>query len=210
MKIKKYTVGILLLALIAYNSFNFRKLDEVKAKALEDKFDIESYAQDFWDTKLPDAIAGAVDINLILNGLKNNPESTFETYGHQLGISKVHYFMVKGKGVISSIADENLVVELDNGSIDIATDFIFGNAVRDGSEEVDINEFRKLMDFNMVSVAINKRIRKEIIPELKNNAVKRASIEFAGAVEVNEEKSVNLNLRIIPVRATISNNGNPE
>jgi predicted lipoprotein len=204
MKIYKYGVIVSLLGMIVYSSVNIRRLDEVKANTSDKEFDIESYVHDFWDTKLLDAKVDAVDINVLVSGLKNNPESTLEMYGKQLGISKVHYFMTKGKGVISSITEDYIEVDVGEGSVHIATDFIFGNAVRDASGKVDINEFLNLMDFNMVSVAINKHIRKNIIPQLIDKAVKNASIEIVGAVEVNEENIENLVLTIIPIQSVFS------
>ncbi|MFT4664543.1 MAG: putative lipoprotein [Saprospiraceae bacterium] len=208
MKINKYSVGILLLVVVVYYSVNLKKLDEVKAGYIEKEFDVETYALEFWDTKLQDAINESIDINLIINGLKSNPENTFETYAQQLGISKVHHFMVKGNGVINAITEEYMEVSVDEGSVNIATEFIFGNSVRDSSGKVNINEFENLMDFNMVSVAINKQIRENIIPQLVGRAIIGQKIEFVGAVEVNEENMENLILRIILVQSTASNDRN--
>jgi len=64
------------------------------------------------------------------------------------------------------------------------------------------------MDFNMVSVAINKQIRENIIPQLVGRAIIGQKIEFVGAVEVNEENMENLILRIILVQSTASNDRN--
>ena len=49
----------------------------------------------------------------------------------------------------------------------IATEFIFGNAVRDATGLININEFKNTMDFNNVSAELNRIIREKVLPQFK-------------------------------------------
>jgi predicted lipoprotein len=108
---------------------------------------------------LPDA----VEINQLLSLLQINKEQTFEKYGHALGIGNIRYFLVKGEGQVTSINENDVIVlakaDSNQKSIRIATEFVFGNAIRDASGRIDINEFANTMDFNNVSEEIKKIVR---------------------------------------------------
>ena len=118
--------------------------------------------------------------------------------------------MAKSKGTIEKVDSEFLVLALEgNTKIKIATDFIFGNAVRDGSGKVNINYFLNMTDFNNVSVAINKLVKEKVVSRLRKSAEVGQVLEYAGAFEINEENIDLSNLSIIPVSAKISD-GKPE
>jgi predicted lipoprotein len=88
--------------------------------------------------------------------------------------------------------------------IQVATDFIFGNAIRDGSGIVNINEFLNMTDFNNVSVAINKMVKEKVVSRLKKSAKPGMILEFVGATEMNEENMDLNNIRGIPVSAKLN------
>jgi predicted lipoprotein len=203
-KIVKYILGFLGILLVIYLSLNIQNLEDYRANDTIKLFDATEYAEDFWENSLPQSIEKSIDIAILLESIKENPQHAFEEYGHKLGISSTWYFMVKGKGTIQSIENEFLVISVDeNMKVRIATDFIFGNAVRDGSGKVDISEFLNMTDFNNVSVIINKMVKEKIVAPLKAAAAPGKEIEFAGAIEIQEEQ-INLDsLRIIPVMANI-------
>lgn len=203
-KIVKYILGFLGTLLVIYLSLNIQNLKDYKAKNNTKSFDATEYANDFWENSLPQSIESAPEISVLFKNLRENPLKAFEEYGHKLGISSTWYLMLKGKGIIQSVENEYIVVSVDkNTKIRIATDFIFGNAVRDGSGKVDINEFLNMTDFNNVSVIINKMVKEKIVTPLKKSAAPGKEIDFAGAAEIQEEQ-INLDsLRIIPVMANI-------
>jgi predicted lipoprotein len=98
-------------------------------------------------------------------------------------------------------------VQLQNDSskqnITIATEYIFGNAVRDATGMININEFNNTMDFNNVSAEINKIIREKVLPSFKANIQNGDRIEFVGAIELNKEHLDLSNIEVIPVRVTV-------
>lgn len=204
-KIVKYIIGVLTIVLVVYLSFDIQKLDEYKAANSDVKFDATEFAQDFWENELDECITAAPDVNAVTKLLELNPETAFRNYAYKLGISKTHYLIFKGTGVIESIDEEFLLVRVDeNTNIQVATDFIFGNAIRDGSGKVDINEFVNMTDFNNVSVALNKLAKQKVVAHLKKSAKIGMSIEFTGAAEINEENIDVSTIRVIPINAKLT------
>ena len=87
----------------------------------------------------------------------------------------------------------------------IATEYIFGNAVRDASGAIDINTFSNSMDFNNVSAEINRIIREKVIPPFRCKVKKGDRVEFTGAIELNQEHLKLDRIEVIPVSLKILN-----
>ncbi|MDT0687232.1 DUF2291 domain-containing protein [Autumnicola psychrophila] len=201
-KIKKILIATFIL--IAFiSSISVQNLDEVKARAAHSEFDAASYAQEFWENKLIPNLSETMEINRLLELLREDPEKAFADHSKALGIGNIRYFMIKGEGQVAHIGENNITVVIHSDSseknIKIATEYIFGNAVRDASGKIDLQEFEQTMDFNMVSAEINKLVRQNVLPTLKEGAEVGNKLYFVGAMELNREQ-VNLeNTEIIPV-----------
>lgn len=204
-KVIKYILGIATAVLVLYFSLDIQNLEKHRATANTSRFNATDFAAKFWNESLPVCIAEAPHIVDVLKMLNENPQKAFENYGKKLGISKTGYFMVNGKGLIEKAEDEFIVLALDkNTKIRIATDFIYGNAVRDGSGKVNIDEFLNMTDFNAVSVAINKLVKEKVVSRLRKSAAVGKQLEFTGAFEVSEENTDMSAILILPVSVKIS------
>ena len=202
----RYLLFVAVFALLAYNSVYFRKLDEVKAGAVA--FDAAGYAEDFWGKKLIPGLSKAVDLNALTAQLKTEKDKAFEQYSHALGIGNIRYFLVKGQGIVADVSENEVSVKLIGagegaGNVRIATEYIFGNAVRDASGAIDINAFTNSMDFNNVSAEINELIREKVVPPFKSKVKKGDRVTFHGAIELNREHLQLNNIEIIPVSLQI-------
>ena len=66
--------------------------------------------------------------------LLSDPAKTFDNYSHALGIGNLRYFLVKGRGQIESVNEDDVTVQMEGDSskrtITIATEYVFGNAER--------------------------------------------------------------------------------
>jgi predicted lipoprotein len=208
MKALKYIISVIFIAFIVYNSVYFKKLDEVKASKAATVFNAEQYADNFWNTKLMASLNQAVDLNQLISQLSVNTSTPFEKYSHALGIGNLRYFLVSGNAIISSVNEDDVSLHLqsipDSQHITIATEFIFGNAVRDATGLININEFRNTKDFNNVSSEINKIIRAKVLPSFKATAKKGSSIQFVGAIELNKEHLDLSHIEIVPISITIN------
>jgi predicted lipoprotein len=205
MKAIKYIISVVVIIVIAYNSVYFKKLDEVKATETSKEFNAEQYAQNFWDKKLMPNLDKAVDLTRLATMLSTDTVKTFNIYSHALGIGNLRYFLVKGKGTITAVNEDDISVLLDSNeqTISIATEYIFGNAVRDATGLIDINEFSNTMEFNNVSAELNKIIREKVLPPFKSTMKKGNRIQFFGAIELNKEHLDLLKIEVIPVRLLV-------
>lgn len=203
-KILKKALWILVLGIVAYNSVYFKKLDEIKKNAGKNTFDAKAYANSFYKEKLLPSTDKALSINDLVEKIKANPDETFKQYAHALGIGNIRYFLIKASGNITKVNENTLDFEVEGKQYSIATEFIFGNAVRDASGIITMTTFENTMDFNNVSAALNDIIRSQVIPNLKKNATIGSKIDLIGAIELNQ-KHLKLNeIEIIPVKLVVS------
>lgn len=207
MKGLKYIITVIVILVIGYNSVYFKKLDEVKASLTAKEFNAAKYAQTFWNNKLRPNLNKAIDITQLTAQLSGNAAKTFETYSHALGIGNLRYFLVRGKGEIVAVNEDDVTVSLKSDSsqqtVTIATEYIFGNAVRDATGLIDVNEFSNTMDFNNVSAELNKIIRDKVLPSFKSAVKNGDAIEFTGAIELNKEHLNLQKIEVVPVEIKI-------
>jgi predicted lipoprotein len=204
-KAVKYLVAIIVVVFLAWNSVYFKKLNEVKASAVK-QFNATAYARSYVDKQLLPSVGKAPEIDQLLIQLKSKPDSAFKLYSHALDIGNIRFFMTSGQGTVTSV-DENEVCLLtpNKQTIKIATEYIFGNALRDAPGIININDFTNTMDLNNVSAEVNKIVRNEIVPSFKSKVKKGSTVTFAGAFELNQEH-INLNkIEIIPVSLKTAN-----
>ncbi|WP_347838420.1 DUF2291 family protein [uncultured Draconibacterium sp.] len=204
-KLFKYILGIVLALVVVYLSFDVQNLQEYQAANLKTEFNAADYALKVWTEKLPEVSKNTPEVNNLLEQLNADPEKAFAQFGRKLGIAKTHYFMLQGTGIIVEISNEYIdVVTGLNDTVQIATAFIFGNAVRDGSGQVEINDFVNMTDFNNVSIELNKLVRSKIISRLTKSAAIGKKIEFAGVAELKIDEEIPAQIKVIPVKAILS------
>lgn len=198
-KIYKYGLLILVLAFLGYHSVYFEKLSAIRAQE-EAEFDFQAYADSlYYEGMLKDE--QAVELSGLLAAIQTNPEDAFEKYGNRLGIGNSAYFMVKCRGEILEIADDQIrLAEEETGAISVNTKYIFGNALRDASGLVKLTDFKTNAEFNRVSEALNALIRTKVIPQTKEQLQVGDGIEVVGAIKLNKKKLDNPSLVITPAQ----------
>jgi len=199
MKIVKLSVGIILLALVAFNSVYFRPLDEVLAEKEDTTFDAKKMAKSAIED-LSQSSEGIALQTFITN--KRDDFDALMSSGKTLGVSDERYFMVAGEGEIIEVEEEDILIAFEDQQFRVATDFIYGNTLRDASGLVSISDYANTMDFNNISVEMNRLVKDEVVSPLINKFQAGQSVSFKGAVKVN----INLpndTLRIIPVQIEI-------
>jgi len=206
-KILRYSLFVLALAFIGYHSVYFQKLDERTTAKGKTKFDAPSFARNFYDKNLLPSLGEAVDLSELLKLLQSNPRSAFDTYSHALNMGNIRYFLVQGEGTITSIEDDEMQLRLSNDStgqrVTLATEFVYGNAIRDGSGQMNLNQFESTADFNSVSEEINRIVREEVLPPFRKAAKPGSLVSFSGAVELNQSHLRLSKIEVIPIRLEI-------
>lgn len=201
-KALSYLLFLMIIAFVAYNSVYFKKLDEVNAGT--DSFNGRKFATKFWTEKLEPALANVPDAAQLFDLLKTNREQAFSRFGKSVSIGNIKYFLVKGIGEIQSVEENGVVLLVNTKSgekpVTIATEYIFGNAVRDASGQIDINDFANSSDLNTISAELNQIIRDKVLPPFLSKVKKGDEITFAGALELNQKYPDLVNIEIIPIR----------
>ncbi|MBN1187919.1 MAG: DUF2291 domain-containing protein [Bacteroidales bacterium] len=202
-KVIKYLILTVVVIIIVYNSVYFRKLSDLASTNQDSGFDAVAYAEAYWHIQIIPAISTSIELPDLLDLLIQNPDKAFQDHSHALGIGNIRYFMVKGEGIVSSVDENDVTVDILSGNtktqVRLATEFIYGNAVRDAVGAIDLNEFTNTMDLNNVSAEINKKVRQDIIPAFKGEVKISDKIRFAGAIELNEKFLDLGSMEIIPV-----------
>jgi predicted lipoprotein len=199
----KYIIGIAIAGIVAYNSLYFRPLDEKLAEGEVIEFDAQSFVEGIWENDLLAVYDSAVELTMLIDQLIRDPQSTFKREAQALGIGNIGYFKVKGEGTVLSVNENNVLLQVGDKTVEMETEFIFGNAVRDASGLIKVNDYDETSDFNSISEAINDKIRKEVIPDFRARVEEGSKVIFKGALELNK---AHLNLtqpEVIPVSIQI-------
>lgn len=183
--------------------FHVISLDEVSKV---ETFEPAEWGDRFWIDKLIPAAAQATSANDLVDAILASPQAAREQYGRSVGLGSVYFYFVSGTGTVVSVDDHAVVLELSDGpderTISLETGNIFGNAVRDGTGLLDVNDFPNSQHFNALSSEINRRIEQTVLPTLRNVAA-GASVQFVGCAEVTDEATDLNPLRIIPFVAEV-------
>jgi predicted lipoprotein len=166
------------------------------------KFDAVTFVDGFWKDKLLPAAERAVPAAELTAAVEKDPEAARKKYGRSLGMSGSYCYFVRGTGRVVSL-EKNLVVVAVSDSqpklqVGLKTGKIFGNAVRDGTGLLNVNDFANSQDFNALSGALNDRIERDVLPALQKQGVVGATVQFAGCAEIKDEDTDLHPLRVVP------------
>jgi len=203
----KYLTPIFLLGALVYFSIEIKPLDEVKKNREQKKFKPDEYARDFWDNRLMKHLDQAAAADKLLGLMENDMAAALRDHGRTVGISNVHYYFLAGQGKVLSVNDESAAISIrkpsDIAEIEIATDFIFGHAVRNGTGLIDVSDFSNSQDFNNISEEINTIITKDVLPDFREKIQPGMTVHFTGAAKVPDDETEIVPLRVIPVKLEV-------
>jgi predicted lipoprotein len=205
-KYVKYLLLIVVVGLVAYKSVYVKKLSEMKA-AIDEKFDAVAFSKKLWEEKLPTKLGSAVELATFIKAAQSNPADAFSKYTNALGIGNYHYALIKAEGIVANVNEDDIALQVKLGdslmTAKLATEFIYGNAIRDASRLVDVKDFQNTMDLNNISEELNKMVRKTVLPIFKAAVKKGDKVTVTGAIEIHKEHIKWDELEIIPVRLQI-------
>jgi predicted lipoprotein len=202
----KYTLLLLAIALVGYKSFYIKKLSEVRKEAGE-KFDAAAYTKKLWEERFPAKSDSAVSLTDLIMAIEANPVDAFSKYSNAMAIGNYRYSLVKVVGTVAIVNEDDIMLQISHADslmrIKLATEFIYGNAIRDASGLLNIKDFDNTTDLNNISEELNKTVRTAVLPSFKKQVKAGDKIEATGAVEINKEH-IRLNeLELLPVRIKI-------
>jgi len=202
----KYLLLIVVIGLVAYKSVYIKRLSGMKVST-DEKFDAVAFSKKLWEEKLPVKISSAVELAVFIKAAHANPADAFSKYTNALGIGNYRYALVKAEGTVIEIGEDDITlqIKIDDSlmTAKLATEFIYGNAIRDASGLVDVKDFPNTMDLNNISEELNKMVRKTVLPPFKTAVKKGDKIIVNGAIEIHKEHIKWNELEIIPVRLQV-------
>lgn len=200
-KLIRYIVFVIVAGLLLYNSVYFKKLD-AKMEAVQTDLDPVAFAQKFWANF--SAADSAVEITSFVQQLKTDATATVAKYAKSQGIGNTAYVLVKGEGIVNAINEDDVLLLVNPGTqetkVKINTGIYFGNAVRDVTGKIKMGDFSNTMDYNNVSVELNKIVRSKIVMPFKANTKKGQLVQFTGCIELNTEKINADDITVLPVK----------
>ena len=124
-----------------------------------------------------------------------------------MGIGNYRYSLVKVTGIAAEIKEDEIIMQTNHGdsliTVNLATEYVYGNAIRDASGLLDIKDFTNTTDLNSISEELNKTVRNMVLPPFKKLVKQGDKIEATGAIEINKEHIRLTDLELIPVRLKI-------
>ncbi|NJB72208.1 putative lipoprotein [Saonia flava] len=197
-KVLKYSILVVVLGLALYNSVNIEPLDQIKKSKSDLVFNAASYATDFMSNKIE--TLPAINASNFLGNISDDLENYTKQKGKKLGISDEYSFIIEGEARITEIEEEYVTVLLEeNQELRISTEFIFGNAIRDGSGMANIDDYQNTMDFNSISVELNNIVRETVVPSFKKKAKIGDILYFKGAVTIDIADTQINGIKVIPM-----------
>lgn len=197
MKYIKYTLIAATFLFVGYNSIEIKPLNEVKKAG--QKFDAAAYAREYLIKIKQSGDNKAVEIRELVSMLELDKIKTFDQLSYAVSIGNIRHFLVKGEGIVSKINEDDIVLIVKDKTVHIATEFIYGSSIRDCAGLFDIKKFTNNADMNNISAEINKIIRTEIVPPFKQKVKVGDSVQFMGALEMNQEYPQLDNFEILPI-----------
>jgi predicted lipoprotein len=206
MKRYRYLLLSIAILVLAYFSIEVKALDEVK-QSLAATFDAKAYARDFLDKKLAPVLPQAIGLPELLSKLSQNKDETFEKYSHAVSIGNLRNFLVQGEGKVTEIQENEVLMALNNTEptqvIHLATEFIYGNSIRDAAGLFDIKNFANSNDINSIAAEINRIIRSEVVPPFRKQVKVGDTVHFTGALELNQARLNTRQLEILPIQLSL-------
>src|SRR5436190_5667266 len=137
----RYILIVLAIGLVGYNSVYFKSLSKVR-KTAAGKFDAVGYSGKLWKEKIPARLDSAIALIDLIRAVETNPENAFASYSNALDIGNYRYSLVKVNATVSVIGEDEIVLQIVHADslliARLATEYIYGNAIRDASGLVNI------------------------------------------------------------------------
>lgn len=203
----KYGLLLVVVALLAYKSVYFEKLSTRKNKIATPSFDATAFGKRLWNEGMPARIDSAVSFTTLIDAISKQGEAGINQYTNALAIGNYRYALVKIDATVADVKEDEVILDVAHSDsmlrVHLATEFVYGNAIRDASALVAVKDFPNTNDLNGVSEAVNRIIRTEVLPPFKSTVKKGDSIALVGAVEINKEHIHWQGIEVLPVRIQI-------
>jgi predicted lipoprotein len=204
----KYSLLIVVVALLAYKSVYFEKLSTRKNNTLA-SFDAAGFSKKLWEEKMPAKMDSAINLSQLIAAIDKDGETAINKYTNALAIGNYRYALVKLDATVADVKEDEVLLSMKHNdsllTVNMATEFIYGNAIRDASGLVQVKDFPNTADLNSISEELNKIVRSTVLLTFKTSVKKGDNISVVAAVELNKEHIHWHGMELLPVRIQVVN-----
>lgn len=173
------------------------------AEKIAATFDPAEFAETFWTNQLIPSLDKAVNAETLLPAIQTNTAAARTNYSRSIGMGGGYFYFLSGTGHVTAVSDEEVSLTVTAGStnteVSLQTGPVFGNALRDGTGLLNVNDYPNSQDFNGISEALNHIVETRVLPKLHDQAKVGATIFFSGCAEVDDESSDLKPLKVVPI-----------
>ncbi|MDR0989151.1 MAG: DUF2291 domain-containing protein [Prevotellaceae bacterium] len=197
-----WAAGLAIAAFLLYHSVYITPLSAHRAALEAAVFNPATAVADFWQQAPAVLQKQAIPLADFCNYA---PEEVAERFGHTLGIGAPTSICLVGQAVITEVGEDLLRLQSGEGTpaYYLRIGSIFSNTVREASGVFNIDDFETTMDFNLVSIELNKRIREQVIAPVIGRLTVGTTVAFTGAADIRPDRPPVEQLVIIPVQLHI-------
>lgn len=206
-------IGLTVILLVAFPPFRVVSLKTGAAPghpggapATSTAFNAAEFAGQFWTGQLQPAAAGAMELQPILAGLRQDAAAAARAHGRQVGLGGPVYFFARASGRVVAVERGRVLVAVDGvegATVALRTGPVFGNTVRDGCGLLEVNSVPGLQEFNAISAELNRLVEERVQPALKSGLVVGTHLTFAGCAEAPERVGNGPWMNFIPVQVEV-------
>jgi len=202
----KYSLLLIAIALVAYKSVYFEKLSSRKNIATT-TFDANAFSRKLWTEQFPAKIDSATQLTTLIDEVNADGGAAINKYTHALAVGNYRYALIKVDASAMDVKEDEIVLNVGHADsiipVNLATEFIYGNAIRDASGLVAVKNFPNTADLNGISEGLNRIVRTEVVPPFKSVVKKGDIVSVVAAIELNKYHIHWDQLELIPVRLQI-------
>jgi predicted lipoprotein len=156
---------------------------------------------------MPAKMDSAVQLSVLIDAISKDSEVAINKYTNALAIGNYRYALVKLEGTVTDVNEDEVLLSVKlNDSlliVNLATEFVYGNAVRDASALVQVKDFPNTNNLSSISEELNKIIRSSVLPSFKSSVKKGSIVNVVAAIEINKEHIHWQGIELLPVRLQI-------
>jgi predicted lipoprotein len=187
--------------------FHIVPLERATTERASTVFSSKEFAEKFWNEQLLKSLDKATTAEVLLAAIQTNAGDAKKKFSRSVGVSESYTYFLSGKGRVLAANDDEISLAVTEGTtspeISLQIGLLFGNAVRDGTGLLNVNDYPNSQDFNGISEALNHIIETRVQPKLREQAKVGAVVRFVGCAEVNDEANDLMPLKVIPITADV-------
>jgi predicted lipoprotein len=209
----RFLRGLFIVTIVALGTgwlfplFHIVPLERAAKEKAAATFNPSQFAEKFWNERLLKSLDQAIPADTLLPLIKSNPAEARKKFSRSVGLSESYTYFLSGKGRVLAVTDDEISLAITDAAttpeVSLQTGLIFGNAIRNGTGLLNVNEFPNSQDFNAISEALNHLVETRVLPDLKARVKVGAIVRFTGCAEVNDESSDLTPLKVVPIQAIV-------